>query len=202
MATLVGIHTDEELLQLFRGDGSWVNLDAFGPGSSQPPSWTTLLHRLVRLCRTGKVLDRAELEQCIIDNVGDITFEKAWQHSGRSICITITSDAPGTPNMLSHKTTPNVLIRTAALASTVLDPDKCLHLIKERGTRGEIQPWFLNDETPAYRDKRRAKGWPGAKPPINRVRELWQISHYIISWSRPYVLPFQPGKYVSSPLIL
>lgn len=198
MATLVGIHTDDELKRIFDGDESWLNLDAFTSGSainaaSKPASWMVLLKRLLRLWRTGKVLDQRILEQCVQDNVGDITFEKAWQRSGRSICITLTSDAPGTPNMLSYKTAPNVLIRTAALASTEMDPDKCLDMILEKNSRGEIQPWFLNDEDPEYRDLRRKKGWPAQKPPVWRVQELWNLSHYIISWSRPFILPFTPG---------
>lgn len=192
------MRTDRELGELFSEDGNPINLDAFVSRSAQHPrhdkvGWRALVTRLRRWWKTGKVLDPATLEQCIIDNIGDVTFERAWQISGRHLCITIASDAPGTPNMLSWKTAPNVLIRTAALASGELHPDRCLDMILEEGPTGEIRPWRLNDETPAYRNLRRRKKWPSQKPPVWRVQELWQINHYVISASPPQVLPFSPG---------
>lgn len=198
MAALVCIRTDEELKELFEGHGSAINLDAFASRSAQHAGekkvgWKVLAARLRRWMSTGKVLDPATLEQCIVDNLGDITFERAWQLSGRALCITLASDAPGTPNMLSWKTAPNVLIRTAALASSEMHPDKCLDMILEKNSRGEVRPWILNDETPSYRDLRRRKNWPSQKPPVWRVQELWHVNHYIISSSRPYTLPFFPG---------
>lgn len=198
MAALVGMRTDEELKELFDGGGNAINLDAFISRSAQHPDnqkvgWRALAGRLRRWLKTGKILDPATLEQCIIDNIGDMTFERAWQISGRALCITLASDAPGTPNMLSWKTAPNVLIRTAALASSEMHPDKCLDMILEKNSRGEVRPWTLNDETPSYRDLRRRKRWPSQKPPVWRVQELWHINHYIISASRPNILPFAPG---------
>lgn len=199
MAALVCIRTDEELKELFESNGEAINLNAFTSRSTRHAKesragWNVLASRLRRWLKTSKVLDPATLEQCIFDNIGDMTFERAWQVSGRHLCITLASDAPSTPNMLSWKTAPNVLIRTAALASSEMHPDRCLDMILEKNSRGEIRPWILNDETPSYRDKRRKKRWASQKPPVWRVQELWHINHYIISNSRPYILPFSPGS--------
>lgn len=198
MATLLGMRTDKELKELFKPDSESINLEAFTSRSenhtgTKPASWKILAQRLQRWWNTGKVLDPHTIEQCIYDNVGDMTFQRAWQITGRSICILISSDAPGTPNMLSHITTPDVLIRTAAMASMEPDPDKCLDLILQLNPKGEIVPWILNDETLEYRDHRRRMGWAGAKPPVWRVQELFTVTNYIISASRPDPLPFSPG---------
>lgn len=199
MAALVGTHTDEELPELLHGRG--INITAFTDrGHDSQPAWYDVLlilfKRLRRFYESGYVLDREALEKCVEDNVGDMTFREAHERTGRNISITIECDAPGTPNCLNYLTTPHVLIRTAAMASNESDPDIAPAMIRQKNRRtGEIELWSLNDESPAFRAMRRKRFRRKAikdeiNAPLQRVSQLENINHFIISQARPYLVPF------------
>ena len=199
MAALVGTHTDDELPELFQGRG--INLTAFTDrGHESQPAWydvvLILFKRLKRFYESGYVLDRDALERCVEDNVGDMTFREARERTGRIISITIECDAPGTPNCLNYLTTPHVLIRTAAMASNESDPDIAPAMIRQKNRRtGKIELWSLNDESPAFRRLRRKRFRRKAikdeiNAPLQRISQLENINHFIISQARPYLVPF------------
>lgn len=197
MAALVGIHTDSELPEFLSGRG--INLEAFADrGRESEPAWYDILsiffNRLKRFYHSGYVLDREALERCVEDNVGDMTFREARERTGRIICITIECDSPGTPNCLNYLTTPHVLIRTAAMASNESDPDIAPAMIRQKNSRAEIELWSLNDESPAFRKLRRNRLRRAIKDennaPLQRISQLENINHFIISQARPYLVPF------------
>ena len=196
MAALVGIHTDEELPAFLNGTG--INLSAFEESNRSDEhtklEWFEVLFRRVwRFFKSGFILDRDALERCVEANVGDMTFKEAFDRTQRMLSIAISCDSPGTPNCLNYLTAPNVLIRSAAMASSKTDPVRAPAMILERGLHGQIQDWELNDETPAYREIRLRRGTPFANTrntPLHRVSELFNVNHFIISQARPYLLPF------------
>src|SRR5690606_36317324 len=100
IAALVAIHTTEELPSVLKGDG--VDLSAFAtkyttggeagdPGQPETlrSRWETLLRRLRRFSREGYFLDVTVLEECVRANVGDLTFEEAYNRSKRVLNITV-----------------------------------------------------------------------------------------------------------------
>ena len=125
VAALVGIHTEDELLDFLNGDG--IDLTAFtryrrsdnSNGTSDersliPKSQTsllqTLLRRMRRYIREGYFLDIHVLEECVRANVGDLTFEEAYARTQRVLNITVaTSGRDGVPNLLNYLTAPNVV---------------------------------------------------------------------------------------------
>ena len=197
MAALAGCHTDEELPQFLSGQG--INLDAFTDRSNhERPRWyhviLILFNRLKRYYQSGYVLDRSALEQCVEDNLGDTTFREARERTGRIISITIECDSPGTPNCLNYLTTPHVLIRTAAMASNETDPDIAPAMIRQKNYNGDIELWSLNDESPAFRKLRRKRRRRAIKDetngPLQRISQLVNVNHFVISQARPYIVPF------------
>ena len=122
IAALVGIHTEDELLEFLNGDG--IDLTAFtrnrrhgkrsdeksllsdaGHGYTQ-----TLVRRITRFVREGYFLDVNVLEECVRANVGEITFEEAYARTKRVLNITVaTSGRGGIPNLLNYLTAPNVV---------------------------------------------------------------------------------------------
>ena len=210
MAALVAIYNDDELAEFL--NNYRIILEAFEQRSahvsrSDPylsdrifgtdPRWFDIFEsRMFNFWKSDYVLDRDTLEQCINTNVGDMTFEEAFKRNGRLVSITISCDSPGTPNCLNYITTPNVLIRTAARASNEADLDKAPSMILEKSFSGEIRKWSLDDETPAYRIKRRQRQRRQGKGPLQqrntplyRVAELWNVNHFVISQARPYLVP-------------
>jgi TAG lipase / lysophosphatidylethanolamine acyltransferase len=119
IASLVAIHTDEELPAVLKGDG--IDLSAFSakaaelkdsPKGNQPlwSRWETLLRRVQRFRNEGYFLDVKVLEECVRANVGDLTFEEAYNRSKRVLNITVaTAEQGGLPTLLNYLTTPHVV---------------------------------------------------------------------------------------------
>lgn len=120
IAALVAIHTEEELPRVLSGDG--IDLSAFSgrgrklsTGEKVPEDslWTrlsTLMRRVRRFRRDGYFLDVKVLEDCVRTNVGDLTFEEAYQRSKRVLNITVaTAGQGGVPTLLNYLTAPNVV---------------------------------------------------------------------------------------------
>lgn len=121
IATLVAIHTDEELPAVLRGDGidlsSFTNHEHNIHGSSVESSsffsgYETMMRRLRRFWREGHFLDVKVLEDCVKANVGDMTFDEAYVRSKRVLNITIaTQSGQGIPTLLNYLTAPHVVSR-------------------------------------------------------------------------------------------
>ena len=121
IAALVGIHTEDELLDFLNGDG--IDLTAFARNNGEEiieqdsvisryqDGWfQTFLRRMARFIREGYFLDVTVLEECVRANVGDLTFEEAYARTKRVLNITVaTSGHGGIPNLLNYLTAPNVV---------------------------------------------------------------------------------------------
>lgn len=126
IAALVAIHNEEELPAVLQGDG--IDLSAFAGkdnssnnngsgnntnGDKQSTLWTrwnTLVRRARRFRREGYFLDVKVLEECVRTNVGDLTFEEAYNRSKRVLNITVaTAGQDGVPTLLNYLTAPNVV---------------------------------------------------------------------------------------------
>ncbi|KAI1414719.1 hypothetical protein F5Y13DRAFT_14075 [Hypoxylon sp. FL1857] len=202
IASLVAIHTEEELPRVLRGDG--INVSAFVTHEEQVhsghrdwtpfigTSWDTLLRRIARFWREGHFLDVKVLEECVKANVGDLTFEEAYNRSKRVLNITVaTAEQDGIPALLNYITAPNVLIWTAAVASNASTPSlygsrRTTVLCKD--VNGNIVPW-----APATALRPRAHASSPVKDhksPLSRVAQLFNVNHFIVSQARPYLIPF------------
>ena len=121
IAALVGIHTEDELLDFLNGDG--IDLTAFAKDNGEKSTEQnglispyqagriqTTLRRITRFIREGYFLDVTVLEECVRANVGDMTFEEAYARTKRVLNITVaTSGRGGVPNLLNYLTAPNVV---------------------------------------------------------------------------------------------
>lgn len=120
IAALVAIHTEEELPAVLEGDG--IDLSAFASkritdkggelssGQTFASSWETLMRRIRRFTREGYFLDVTVLEDCVRANVGDLTFEEAYNRSKRVLNITVATEGQdGVPTLLNYLTAPNVV---------------------------------------------------------------------------------------------
>jgi TAG lipase / lysophosphatidylethanolamine acyltransferase len=131
IASLVAIHTEEELPGVLRGDG--IDLSAFelhaqqahnekgAAGDSWATTWETLVRRVRRFMREGYFLDVKVLEECVKANVGQLTFEEAYNRSKRVLNITVaTAGQGGVPAVLNYITAPNVVSHTFARSARKL----------------------------------------------------------------------------------
>jgi TAG lipase/lysophosphatidylethanolamine acyltransferase len=119
IAALVGIHTEDELPKFLNSDS--IDLSAFAgktllrenghEDTNSLDSWgNTLTRRIRRFLREGYFLDVNVLEECVRANVGDLTFEEAYNRTKRVLNITVaTTGRGGVPNLLNYLTAPNVV---------------------------------------------------------------------------------------------
>ncbi|KAJ0424536.1 acyl transferase/acyl hydrolase/lysophospholipase [Aspergillus carlsbadensis] len=208
IAALVGVHSEDELLDFL--DGDRIDLSAFERRQrleAQPPRWNwiswllpssafadngflTLIRRTRRYFRKGYFLDAEILEECVRANLGDLTFEEAYARSKRILNITVaTSGRSGTPNLLNYLTAPNVLIWSAAVASNAsnngLYPPVTIYCKDETGS---IVPWPHSQDV-IFQSWRHVS-YDEGESPLSRIAELFNVNHFIISQARPYIIPF------------
>lgn len=131
IASLVAIHTEDELPDVLKGEG--INLSAFRVHSQHGPqagkqsegygaSLGTLVRRVKRFMTEGYFLDVKVLEDCVKDNVGNLTFEEAYNRSKRVLNITVATEGQGgVPTVLNYITAPNVVSLTPSYSLPARD---------------------------------------------------------------------------------
>jgi TAG lipase/lysophosphatidylethanolamine acyltransferase len=113
IAALVCVHTEDKLLDVLSGKN--INVKAFtnranSNGIMQSRWYETLIRRIKRWWRVGHFLDVHVLEELLRANIGDVTFEEAYEKTKRVLNITVTtSGGGGVPNLLNYITAPNVV---------------------------------------------------------------------------------------------
>ncbi|OIW34828.1 patatin-like phospholipase [Coniochaeta ligniaria NRRL 30616] len=205
VAALVAIHNEDELPGVLRGDG--IDLRAFagksgssnggdgssGGGESVRTRLATLRRRVARFWRDGYFLDVKVLEDCVKANVGEMTFEEAYNRSKRVLNITVATGGHGqVPTLLNYLTAPNVLIWTAAVASNASTPSLYGHretTILCKDAYGRIVPWKQADAVDQFQHWTHAS-YSERDSPLQRVAELFNVNHFIVSQARPYLIPF------------
>ncbi|KAF2747328.1 putative patatin-like serine hydrolase [Sporormia fimetaria CBS 119925] len=193
IAALVGIHTEDELLDFL--NGSSIDLSAFGKvstsGHGEKLDWlATVVRRFRRYIREGHFLDIGVLEEVVRANVGDLTFEEAYAKTKRVLNITVsTQGSGGIPNLLNYLTAPNVLIWPAALASNASASSLyCPVTLLCKDESGNIVPWDRAEES-TFQPWNSAR-YSDRDSPLHRIAELFNVNHFIVSQARPYIAPF------------
>ena len=143
-----------------------------------PASWW---ERITRLWRTGHLFDIAVIEECAKDNFADITFAEAYSRTGRILNITVTlAGVFGTPQLLNYITAPNVYIWSAIVASVSTSRSMYSPVsLYSKGQNGEQEGFYAPD----------FRKHPDTSP-LDRIGELFDVNHFIVSQTRPYMIPF------------
>lgn len=140
--------------------------------------------------RNRALMDQNQLRGAITANVRDMTFEQAYQHSGRVINITVSpAGLNQPPRLLNYLTFPYLYLHEAVLASCavpVLFPPVMMMTQDEQGARVPYMPLLRWNDGSLKSDL-----------PILRMRRLHNVNHFIVSQTNPHVLPFvsqqEPG---------
>ncbi|KAI8828831.1 acyl transferase/acyl hydrolase/lysophospholipase [Chytriomyces cf. hyalinus JEL632] len=165
LASLICVHTDEEISRLF--DSTTIDLSA----------------KLWRFISTGYLLDSTVFEDVVVMNLGDITFEEAFQRTNRILNITVRSTSAQVAELLNA---PTVVIRTAACASS-----SALGLFKSADlkvkTNGDLISWGGSGMSLSARYCS-----TNSESPELKLSELFNVNHFIVSQSSPLAAPFLP----------
>lgn len=171
VAAVAGTHSDQELLQLFESSDLIV----------QASREANLLERL--LMQPQSKINTTDLKENIARLVPDLTFQQAYELTGRKINISVApADVHQTSRLLNAVASPNVCIRSAVMASTAIPgvfPAVALEAIDEYG---EKKPYLPN--------RRWVDGSMTDDLPAKRLSRMYGVNHFIVSLVNPLALPF------------
>jgi len=169
IAAGVCTRTDAELADMFE-DTDQIRLDGLLPVG------------LRRAARNRAWLDPAQLEAVLKNNVGVYTFAEAHARSGRLLNISVAPmRSRQKPRLLSQLTSPDVLVHSAALASSALPGLFPPAVLQARTRDGSTAPYLPSE--------RWADGSLYADLPKLRLARLYNVNHFIFSQTNPHALP-------------
>ncbi len=171
VAGVLGTHTDEELVKFF--DPAAIGFEAEREAS--------VFSRL--FLGSNPQMDVADLEGIVARLVPDMTFQEAYEKTGRQISLTV---APAEPHqrsrLLNAITSPNVFMRSAVMASCAVPGVFPPVMLMAKNAHGESQPYLPS--------RKWVDGSIADDLPAKRLSRLYSTNHYIVSMVNPIAMPF------------
>ncbi|MBT4519300.1 MAG: DUF3336 domain-containing protein [Halieaceae bacterium] len=133
-------------------------------------------------------IDVGDLERIINRLVPDLTFQEAYEKTGRQVSISVApAEHHQTSRLLNAITSPNVYLRSAVMASCAVPGVFPPVLLMAKNVHGEAQPYLPT--------RKWVDGSIADDLPAKRLSRLYGSNHFIVSMVNPVVIPFlQNGK--------
>ena len=171
IAGVLGTHTDEELVQFY--DPKHVHFEA--------EKEATAFDRMF----FGKEpsMDVHDVQAMVERLIPDMTFQEAYEKTGRQISISIAPAEPHqTSRLLNAIASPNVYIRSAVMASSAVPGVFPPVILSAKNVYGDSQPYLPS--------RKWVDGSISDDLPAKRLGRLYSTNHNIVSMVNPMVLPF------------
>jgi len=169
IAGFLATHTDAELEQALQPDElkyKWIRV--FG---------------ISDVIKGEGIFDPRQLRLSINRNIRDLTFLDAYEKTGRILNISVSPAEPNQfPRLLNYLSSPNVLIRQAALASSAIPGLFPPVQLRARNYNGKSVPYMPQSHW--------IDGSVHEDIPKDKVNRLHNVNHYIVSQINPHVVPF------------
>ena len=171
VAGVLAVYTNEEMLTEIIQDDIAVRY---------PERWfPSMKQQLFNYLRSGTLVQNDDFAACTKAYYGDLTFEEAYNRTGRIVNINISasSRAEGSSRgalLLNHLTAPHVLIRSAVHASCCLPTVMLPTALLAKDSHGQIVA-FAGEEA------RWIDGSFTADIPRQRLSELFHVTQDLVS---------------------
>ncbi len=130
-----------------------------------------------------RIVQWEDAQELIKSLIPDMTFEESYRHSGRLLNISVApAETHQTSRLLNATTTPNVLIRQAAMASAAVPGIYPPVILQARDNWGEVQDYLPS--------RKWVDGSVSDDLPAKRLARLYGVNHYIVSQTNPHIIPF------------
>ncbi|MDT8991701.1 DUF3336 domain-containing protein [Curvibacter sp. APW13] len=174
VAAFVGTRKESEFEGIFTGDAMDLKI------------WRRL--GLREVVRQKSLMDGQEIERFLRKHLGELSFEEAFKRTGRIINITVSPvDKHQKPRLLNYLTAPHVLVWSAVLASCAVPGLFPAVMLMSKDRLGHEKPYLAST--------RWVDGAIQSDLPAQRLAELYNVNHHIVSQTNPHVLPFITDQY-------
>lgn len=169
IACILGVHTDAEIPEMLVPENH--NLKAW--------KWRGLLSA----ARGDGLMDQEQLRGCLRANIGEYTFEEAYQRTGRSINVSVSPvQAHQKARLLCGYTSPYLMVWSAALASAAVPGIFPPVTLMKKDIHGNTLPYMPRLKF--------VDGSVVSDLPIDRLMHLYDVNYTIVSQANPHVVPF------------
>jgi len=181
VAGVVGTHTDLELEHFFDPDN--VHFEAEREAS--------VFSRM--FFGRNPQIDVHDLENIIARLIPELTFQEAYEKTGRQISVTVApAETHQRSRLLNAITSPNVYVRSAVMASCAVPGVFPPVMLMAKNVHGEAQPYLPT--------RKWVDGSIADDLPAKRLSRLYSTNHYIVSMVNPIATPFLRGNRKTSGL--
>jgi len=171
VGSLACTHTDDELREIFTPEYMLQEIE----------QETGLIGTLNGL--RPRLLQVDEVQEMIARLIPDLTFQEAYERSGRMLNVSVAPvETHQTSRLLNATTSPNVLIHKSIMASAAVPGVFPAVTLEARDKWGERQPYLPS--------RKWVDGSVSDDLPTKRLARLYGVNHYIVSQANPAVLPF------------
>lgn len=169
VAGILGTHTDAEIP------------DLFNPETHHLKAWKW--NGLLRGLNGQGFMDQKQLLANLRANMGEYTFEEAFDRTGRSINISVSPvQANQKSRLLCGYTSPYLLVWSAALASAAVPGIFPPVTLMKKDLQGAVLPYMPRLKF--------VDGSVVSDLPVERLMHLYDVNYTIVSQSNPHVVPF------------
>ncbi|KAK8925643.1 Triacylglycerol lipase SDP1 [Platanthera zijinensis] len=175
-----------ELVSFF--EDSWHSLQFF----DQMGGIFTVVKRMMT---HGAVHEIRQLQWLLRHLTSNLTFQEAYDTTGRILCITVCSPRKHEPpRCLNYLTSPHVVIWSAVTASCAFPGLFEAQELMAKDRFGEIVPFqapFLGgpEQSSGTSSRRWRDGSLESDLPMMRLKELFNVNHFIVSQANPHIAP-------------
>ncbi|XP_078448171.1 triacylglycerol lipase SDP1-like [Wolffia australiana] len=145
-----------------------------------------------RVMTRGAIHDIRHLQRLMMEMTQCMTFQEAFDRTGRVLAITVCSARNNEPaRCLNHLTAPNVLIWSAVTASCAFPGLFEAQQLMSKDREGNVVPYqaplFKTSSAPPRRWR---DGSLESDLPMIQLKELFNVNHFIVSQTNPHIAPW------------
>jgi NTE family protein len=171
VAGVVGTHTEQELEHFYEPANVHFEAEREASVFSQ------------MFFGSNPQIDVGDLEKLVARMVPNLTFQEAYEKTGRQISITVApAELHQRSRLLNAITSPNVFVRSAVMASCAVPGVFPPVMLMAKNAHGETQPYLPT--------RKWVDGSIADDLPAKRLQRLYSTNHYIVSMVNPIAIPF------------
>eukprot|EP00898_Chlorokybus_atmophyticus_P007615 jgi/Chlat1/7855/Chrsp66S07289 len=153
----------------------------------------SLLRFARRLVTKGALHEIGTLQKRMRSLIGDLTFQEAFDISGRILGISVCSMRQHeAPRLLNYLTSPHVVIWSAVAASCAFPGLFEAQELLAKDREGRLVPFHIGEHDGDGRGLTSRKWRDGSVEedlPMTSLKELFNVNHFVVSQANPHIAP-------------